>query len=100
MTAGGALITSHLVKGPLRISPHPFGARLQAGCAPRAASGLTLDQVKQESLCGDAHAASECRVVYGLALLLCRYVNTYVLLYVITYFRYNTNRKSLSGRVN
>jgi hypothetical protein len=43
MTAGGALITSHLVKGPLRFSPHPFGARLQAGCAPRAASGLTLD---------------------------------------------------------
>ena len=46
MTAGGALITSHLVKGPLRFSPHPFGARLQAGCAPRAASGLTLDQTK------------------------------------------------------
>jgi hypothetical protein len=44
MTAGGALITSHLVKGPLRFSPHPFGARLQAGCAPRAASGLTLDR--------------------------------------------------------
>ncbi|MDQ0655199.1 hypothetical protein [Pseudomonas cedrina] len=44
MTAGGALITSHLVKGLLRFSPHPFGARLQAGCAPRAASGLTLDQ--------------------------------------------------------
>lgn len=44
MTAGGALITSHLVKGPLRFSPHPFGARLQAGCAPHAASGLTLDQ--------------------------------------------------------
>jgi hypothetical protein len=48
MTAGGALITSHLVKGPLRFSPHPFGARLQAGCAPRAASGLTPDQSKQE----------------------------------------------------
>jgi hypothetical protein len=45
MIAGGALITSHLVKGPLRFSPHPFGARLQAGCAPRAASGLTLDRV-------------------------------------------------------
>ena len=45
MTAGGALITSHLVKGPLRFSPHPFGARLQAGCAPRAASGPTLDHV-------------------------------------------------------
>ncbi len=44
MTAGGALITSHLVKGPLRFSPHPFGARLQAGCAPHAASGLTLDR--------------------------------------------------------
>ncbi|MDQ0655208.1 hypothetical protein QFZ38_005546 [Pseudomonas cedrina] len=43
MTAGGALVTSHLVKGLLRFSPHPFGARLQAGCAPRAASGLTLD---------------------------------------------------------
>ncbi|WP_218571108.1 hypothetical protein, partial [Pseudomonas sp. G(2018)] len=46
MTAGGALITSHPVKGPLRFSPHPFGARLQAGCAPRAASGPTLDQAK------------------------------------------------------
>jgi hypothetical protein len=45
MTAGGALITSHLVKGPLRFSPHPFGARLQAGCAPNAASGPTLDHV-------------------------------------------------------
>ena len=47
MTAGGALITSHLVKGPLRFSPHPFGARLQAVCAPHAASGLTLDQTIQ-----------------------------------------------------
>jgi hypothetical protein len=46
MTAGGALITGHLVKGPLRFSPHPFGARLQAGCAPRAASGTTLDPLK------------------------------------------------------
>lgn len=44
MTAGGALITSHLVKGPLRFSPHPFGARLQAGCAPHAAYGPTLDR--------------------------------------------------------
>jgi hypothetical protein len=44
MTAGGALITSHLVKGALRFSRHPFGALLQAGCAPRAASGLTLDR--------------------------------------------------------
>jgi len=43
------LITSHLVKGPLRFSPHPFGARLQAGCAPRAASGLTLDQQSNAS---------------------------------------------------
>jgi len=50
MTAGGALITSHLVKGPLRFSPHPFGARLQAGCAPRAASGLTLDQANQRGI--------------------------------------------------
>jgi hypothetical protein len=48
MTAGGALITRHLVKGPLRFSPHPFGARLQAGCAPRAASGLTLDQTRKQ----------------------------------------------------
>jgi hypothetical protein len=47
MTAGGALITGHLVKGPLRFSPHPFGARLQAGCAPRAASGPTLDPLQQ-----------------------------------------------------
>jgi hypothetical protein len=43
---GGALITSHPGKGALRFSPHPFGARLQAGCAPRAASGLTVDQCK------------------------------------------------------
>ena len=42
MTARGALITSHLVKGPLRFSPHPFGARLQAGCAPRADARPTL----------------------------------------------------------
>ena len=49
MTAGGAL-TSHLVKGPLRFSPHPFGARLQAGCAPRADSGLTLDQTKLKNI--------------------------------------------------
>jgi hypothetical protein len=48
MTAGGGLDHQPPGKGTLRFSPHPFGARLQAGCAPRAASGPTLDQAKQE----------------------------------------------------
>jgi hypothetical protein len=77
MTAGGALITGHLVKGPLRFSPHPFGARLQAGCAPRAASGLTLDQpiehVKPIHLLLE-HLKGESRQAYATT-----YVRNYVI---------------------
>ncbi|MNJ42800.1 hypothetical protein D3C77_377770 [compost metagenome] len=48
-------------KGTLRFSPHPFGARLQAGCAPHAASGLTLDQGERgkQNPYSD-HSANEC----------------------------------------
>ncbi len=61
MTAGGALTTSHQVKGSLRFSPHPFGARLQAGSAPRAASGLTLDPKRaHEQNPYDAYHANDC----------------------------------------